>query len=176
MKPIRSLLAGLAAAATMITGAHASDLLVGADPFYPGSSLFNFEGFYLGATAGIGMFPTPETVGSVGLIAGTNFAVTDAILAGVEFQGDVLWNGTGYAGANALFLGKLGSYLNDNTVVYAAAGGGWVANTSSYALGAGIEMAVAGPMSVRGEIMGTGSWGGWFDGAKATAGVIWHMN
>ncbi len=176
MKLTRTLLAGVAAIGLTATGAQAADLLVGGlDTGYT-SNLFNFEGFYVGATAGVGAFPVVNTVWSAGVVAGANFALNDMILAGVEFQGDSLWNGGGFAGVNALFLGKIGSYLTDDMVVYGTGGGGWVANTPSYALGAGIEMAVAEQISVRGEVMGTGTWGGWFDGAKATVGILWHMN
>ncbi|HHY50446.1 MAG TPA: hypothetical protein GYA10_11940 [Alphaproteobacteria bacterium] len=176
MKLTRSLLAGVAAAGLMITGAQAADLMVGGlDPVYD-SPLFNFEGFYVGGTAGVGAFPPTGGVGTIGVVAGANFAVTDAVLAGVEFQGDTLWNGGGFAGFDALFLGKLGGYLNDSTVVYGTGGGGWVAGNTSYALGAGIEMAVVDQVSVRGEALATGTWGGWPDGGKITAGVLWHMN
>ena len=176
MKTTRILLAGAVAAAIAVTSAQAADLLVGGlDPSF-NSSLFNFEGFYAGATAGIGAFPGPGTVGTVGVVAGANFAVTDAILAGVEFQGDALWNGAGIVGVDALFLGKLGGYLADETIVYGTGGGGWIAGTPSYGLGLGVETAVADQISARGEVMATGSWGGWPNGAKATAGLLWHMN
>lgn len=176
MRLTRTMLAGAAAIGLMTTAAQAADLMVGGlDPIYS-SQLFNFEGFYVGGTGGIGALPGPGTVWSVGVVAGANFALNDVILAGVEFQGDSLWNGGGFAGVNALFLGKLGGYLSDEMMVYGTGGGGWVANTPSYALGAGIEMAVAEQLSVRGEAMATGTWGGWPNGAKATVGILWHMN
>jgi outer membrane immunogenic protein len=176
MKLTRTLLAGIAVAGLTVSGAQAADLLVrGIDPIY-NSPLFNFEGFYVGGTAGVGAFPGPGVVGMVGVVVGANFAVTDAILAGVEFQGDTLWNGGGFQGFDTLFLGKLGGYLSDEMIVYGSAGGGWIAGTPSYAFGAGIEMAVADQLSARGELMATGSWGGWPDGAKATVGLLWHMN
>ncbi len=176
MRNIRSLLLGVAAAGILANGAQAADLLVnGADPIYD-SQLFNFEGFYVGATLGAGTFPAPGVVGVVGAVAGANFALTDAFLAGVEFQGDVLWNGSGFVGFDALFLGKFGGYLSDDMVVYGTGGGGLVDGVGSYALGAGIEMAVMEQLSVRGEALATGSFGVWPDGGKATVGVLWHMN
>jgi outer membrane immunogenic protein len=176
MKLTRSLLAGVAAAGLMVTGAQAADLMVGGlDPVYD-SPLFNFEGFYAGGTLGAGTFPATGGVGTVGVVVGANFAMTDAVLAGVEFQGDALWNGGGFVGFDALFLGKIGGYMTDSVMIYGTGGGGWVANTASYALGAGIEMAVANPISIRGEVMATGTWGAWPNGAKATVGVLWHMN
>jgi outer membrane immunogenic protein len=172
----RFLLAGAAAAALTVSSAQAADLLVGGLAPSFNNSLFNYEGFYIGATAGLGAFPGPGTVGTVGVVAGANFAITDAILAGVEFQGDALWNGSGIVGVDALFLGKLGGYLADETIVYGTAGGGWIAGTPSYGLGLGIETAIAQQISARGEVMATGSWGGWPNGAKATVGLLWHMN
>lgn len=176
MKLTRKLLAGVAAATLMVTGAQAADLMVGGlDPIYD-SPLFNFEGFYAGGTVGGAALPGPGGVWTVGVVAGANFAVTDGILAGVEFQGDTLWNGGGFQGFDALFLGKLGGYLADDMVVYGTAGAGWLANTPSYAFGAGIEKAIVESVSVRGEVLGTGTWGGMPNGIKGTVGVLWHMN
>jgi outer membrane immunogenic protein len=176
MRIIRSLVLGVAVAGLAAASAQAAEpLFGGADPIYS-SSLFNFEGFYVGATLGAGTFPGPGIVGTVGVVAGANFALTDGILTGVEFQGDALWNGSGFVGFDALLLGKIGGYLSNDMVVYGTGGGGWADGVGSYALGAGIEMAVADQVSVRGELMGTGGWGGWFDGGKATVGVLWHMD
>jgi outer membrane immunogenic protein len=176
MKLHRILLAGAAASALMISSAQAADLLVGGlDPVYS-SPLFSFEGFYVGGTAGVGAFPGPGTVGTIGVVAGANFEVTDGFLLGGEFQGDALWNGGGFVGFDALFLGKIGAYLTDDVMLYGAGGGGWIANTPSYALGAGIEMAVAEQLSVRGEVLATGTWGAMPNGGKATVGLLWHMN
>lgn len=175
MKLTRLLLAGLAAAA-LTSAAKGADLAVGGlDPIYD-SPLFNFEGFYIGVTGGAAGFPVTGLVGTVGAVAGANFAVVDGVLAGVEFQGDTLWNGAGFQGFDALFLGKLGGYLSDDMMVYGAAGGGWADDTGSYAFGAGVEMAVVDQVSVRGELLGTGAWGGWPNGGKATVGLLWHMN
>src|SRR5690606_920925 len=103
----------------------------------------NFEGFYLGVTGGGALVPGPGLVGTVGVVAGANFELSDAIIAGVEWQGDTLWNGGGLVGFDALFLGKLGSYMSDAAIIYGTAGGGWVNGAPSYAFGAGIEAAVS---------------------------------
>lgn len=171
----KSLMLGAAAAALFSTATQAADLLMPADQIYD-SALFDFEGFYVGGTAGLGAFPGPGGNGMLGVVVGANFEITDAILTGVEFQGDTVWNGAGFYGFNALFLGKLGGYLTDDLMVYGTAGGGWITGTPSYALGAGIEMAVANQISVRGEAMATGSWGGGLNGGKITAGVLWHLD
>ena len=171
----KSVLLGVTAAALMTSGAHAADLLMPANQIYD-SPLFNFEGFYVGGTAGLGAFPGPGGSGMIGVVVGANFAVTDALMTGVEFQGDALWNGGGLYGFDALFLGKLGGFLSDDMLVYGTAGGGWIANTPSYGIGAGIEMAIAPQVSVRGEGMITGAWGAGISGGKITAGVLWHLN
>lgn len=171
------LLAGAAAAVFLTSGAQAADLLIGnvANSIY-NSSLFNFEGFYLGGQLGAGSYTVPEGVGVVGVVAGANFAVADGILAGVEFQGDAMWNDTGFVGAEALFLGKLGFYLTDATLLYASAGAGWVIEDPSWAIGAGIEQALTDQIAIRGEAMGTGAFGGGNGSGKLTGSLIWHMN
>ena len=173
MKLAHTLMAGAALAVLTASAAPAADLLGPVDPIYE-SPLFDFEGLYVGATGG-GAF-TGTGYGTLGLVVGANFAVTDGIIAGVEFQGDALWNGGGFIGFDALFLGKLGGYLSDETIIYGTGGGGWIAGTPSYAIGAGIEAAIAEQLSVRGEALATGSWGAWPNGGKATVGVLWHMN
>ena len=173
----RTLMIGAATLALMTSGAEAADLLVnqGADPIY-NSSLFNFEGFYIGGSLGMGSFPISGRAGTVGVVAGTNFALTDGILAGVEFQGDAAWNSSGFTGIDGLFLGKLGGYITDETLIYGTLGTGWVDDATSYALGAGLEQALTDSISIRGEAMGTGTWGGSFDGGKVAASVLWHVN
>ena len=173
MRCLRSILAAAVTTALLTSAGTAAGFLGdgpgGYDPIY------HFEGFYVGGTVGGANLPDPGVVGSVGVVVGANFSITDAIVSGAEFQGDLLLDG-GMAGFNTLLLGKLGGYLSDDMMVYGTAGGGFVDGVGSYAFGAGLEFAVAQQLSLRGEAMGTGSWGGGPDGAKATAGVIWHMN
>ncbi len=171
----RTLMIGTALA-LMTSGAGAADLLTqGVDPIYQ-SSLFNFEGFYVGGSLGFGSLPVSSRVGTVGVVVGTNFALAEGILAGVEFQGDAVWNSSGFTGLDGLFLGKLGGYLTDETLIYGTGGLGWVDDESSYALGLGIEQALTDSISVRGEGMVTGGLGGGFDGGQLKASVLWHMN
>lgn len=173
MRHFRSLLLATVALTFTTSGGIASDFLGdGAGGYGP---LFDFEGFYVGGVVGGAALPDAGVVGITGVVVGANFAVTDAILSGVEFQGDLLWDG-GLSGFNTLLLGKVGGYLTDEMVLYGTAGGGFVDGDGSYAFGAGLEMAVAQQLSVRGEAMGTGTWGGGPNGAKATVGVLWHMN
>ena len=169
-------IAVLAAAALIATPVFAGDLLIGgADTIYQ-SPMFNFEGFYSGVTAGVATVPADGGVGQVGIVAGSNFALTESLLAGVEFQGNLNWDEDGVTGADALFLGKGGAYLAQETLLYGTAGAGWVNSEGSYAAGVGIEQALTDSISVRGEGMATGTWGEWFDGGRLTGGVLWHMN
>jgi hypothetical protein len=177
MKLSHLLPAGAVLAMIAVSGVQAADLIIDAPDSIFDSPLFNFEGFYVGGTAGGSNFPTTTgLVGTVGVVAGANFALGDTVLAGAEFQGDVLWDETGFVGYDALLLGKIGAYLSDTVVVYGAAGGGVVDGAMSYGLGAGIEMALADQLSGRIEGMATGSWGAAPDGGKAAVGLIWHLN
>ncbi|RYE07947.1 MAG: hypothetical protein EOP22_15535 [Hyphomicrobiales bacterium] len=159
----------------MSTAASAADLLINApiDPIYD-SPLFNFEGLYVGATAG-GALSTGSLYGTLGVVVGANFAVTDGIIAGVEFQGDSYWNG-GLAGFDALALGRVGGFLNDNTMLYADLGAGFLGGTGVYALGGGAEMGLTGNLGLRGDMQVLGAWGGGPNTAKATVGLVWHLN
>jgi hypothetical protein len=170
MNRIWSLLTGVAAASLMVTAAGAADLIIdGPDPIY-NSPLFNFEGFYVGGTIGVGTYL--GGTGTVGVVAGANFAVTDSFVLGGEFQGDWQWAG----GYSALFLAKAGFMLTDDALIYGSGGGGLINGVTSYGLGAGIEMALADQLSGRLEAMTTGSWGAAPDNGKIALGLIWHMN
>jgi outer membrane immunogenic protein len=173
----RSLMLGVAAAALMVSGAQAADLIVqppAADPIYE-SPLFNFEGFYAGVQGG-GYFYNGGGNGLVGVVAGANFAVSDAILAGLEFQGDAIYENSNTWTYDALLLAHLGAVVTDQVLVYAAAGVGSVDGQSAYALGGGVEVAVSDSVSVRGEVLGLGAWNNsnWSTG-RATVGVLFHF-
>jgi opacity protein-like surface antigen len=175
MKLSLKLLAGMAAVALTATSAQAADLIIDEPDQIFSSSLFNFEGIYIGGTGGFGAFPSTGWVGTIGVVAGANFQLGDAFLAGAEFQGDTLWDGS-FAGFSALFMGKLGAYLSDDAIIYGTGGAGWIDGTTSYAFGAGLEMALAQQVSGRVEAVATGPWGAMPDGGKVTLGLIWHMN
>ena len=175
MKLAHKLLAGAALAVLTASAASAADLLVDtpADPIYS-SPLFNFEGLYIGATGG-GAY-TGTLYGTVGVVVGANFAVTDGIIAGIEFQGDTYWNGGGYAGYDVLGLARVGGFLADNTMIYGDVGAGLMNGTAVYAFGGGVELALTEQLSVRGDLQGIGAFGGGPTTAKATAGLLWHIN
>jgi outer membrane immunogenic protein len=175
MKLAHSLLAGAALAVSFASSANAADLLMRpADPIYS-SSLFNFEGLYVGGSAG-GAVEAGSLYGTLGVVVGANFAVSDGIIAGLEFQGDTYWNGDGYAAYDALALGRVGGFISDNTLLYGDIGGGFVDGSGVYAFGGGVEMGLTDQMSVRGDLQGIGNFGAFPTVAKATVGLLWHIN
>lgn len=173
---MRRVIAAAFATLAMGSAVQAEDLLINQAADFYGAPPFSFEGFYAGATLGFGNAGAAGRFGSVGIVAGTNYTVSDAIIAGVEFQGDAVWDAAGGGGINALLLARLGGYLGQETLAYAAAGGGTLNGAGSYALGGGIEQALADKVAVRGELLGTGAFGSGLDGAKGTVGLLWHMN
>jgi outer membrane immunogenic protein len=134
---------------------------------------FNFEGFYLGAQGGgvVGSY----SAGSVGVVAGANFDLGNAIVAGGEFQGDWLFGGSSTTTYDFYVLGRLGVQVTDSFLAYAEAGPGWSSNGSGYALGGGGEYALTDTMSVKGEVLGTGLWGGGLSSAKIQGGLLFHL-
>jgi len=173
MKLAHKLLAGAALAVITVTAAPAADLLTPVDPIYE-SPLFDFEGLYLGVTGGGALAGT--LFGTAGVVVGANFAITDGIIAGVEFQGDTYWNGGGYAAYDALALGRIGGFVSDNAMVYGDLGAGVVNGAGAYAFGGGVELAMTDQLSVRGDVQGLGLFGAGPTIAKATVGLLWHVN
>jgi outer membrane immunogenic protein len=173
MKLAHSLLAGAALAVFAAGSASAADLLTSIDPIYS-SPLFNFEGLYVGVQGG-GAFDSGTPYGVLGVVVGSNFAVTNGIIAGLEFQGDAYYN-AGFTAYDALALGRLGGFLSENTMIYGELGVGLTNTAPVYALGIGAEMALASQLSVRGELQGLGAFGGGPSTAKATVGLLWHLN
>jgi len=183
---ISALLAGVAAATLMVGGAQAADLVLPPStpaPVYD-ASVFGFDGFYAGLSAGGAWGEGDLSAGSVGVVAGYNFTVADPVLLGIEGQLDALYYNDGFNAFDALILGKIGVLASDQVLVYAAAGVGTINadddNIGVYALGGGVEVAVTDNMSVRGEILGLGDWDDFdgndgFEAAKATVSVLWHF-
>ncbi|UJQ94931.1 hypothetical protein [Mariluticola halotolerans] len=130
-----------------------------------------FEGIYVGGYAG-GVL-NPGVTGTLGVVGGANFAVTDGVSVGVEAQGGAAFGNT--TTFDALMLAHLGYEMNDEVMVYGALGTGVVNGAGSYAVGGGVEAIVVDQLGVRGEVLGTGAWGGGLSATKATAGLLWHV-
>ena len=173
MNYAHSLLAGAALAVSMASAASAADLLKPADPIYS-SPLFNFEGLYIVGTAG-GALSSGIGYGTVGVVVGANFAVSDGIMAGVEFQGDAYWNG-GFTAYDALAFGRVGGFVADNTMLYGDVGAGFLNGSAAYALGGGAEMALTDQLGLRGDLQFIGAFGALPSTGKATVGLMWHIH
>src|SRR5690606_23177588 len=101
---VRSLVLGVSAAALMVGGAQAADLIIPTTPQPIMESYgFDWEGLYVGARVGgqfVGTGPSVYgnlpvggsfTQGVIGAAAGVNFIPADPLLVGVEVTGDYLW-------------------------------------------------------------------------------------
>lgn len=163
----------LASAAIAVAGsASAADLLTPIP--IADNQLFDFEGLYVGGTLG-GAW-NGGGMGTVGVVVGNNFAITDGIIAGAEFQADAYFTGGGVVGFDALGLGRLGGFVGDNTLAYVEAGGGLAGGSAVYAIGAGVEMAMTDTMSICGEVQGLGPWGSSPTIGKANVGILFHLD
>jgi outer membrane immunogenic protein len=168
---------GVLASLVPISTAAAADSGFMADPIYD-SPMFNFDGVYVGVQVGGDWQWTPAPgviTGDIGALAGANFTINNSLLFGVEFQANALVDMNGFQGWDALFMGHFGGFITDSAILYAAAGAGTTDASTVYALGAGVEAAVADQLSVRGEVLALAPWGAMPAEGKATLGLIWHM-
>lgn len=120
----------------------------------------------------------------MGGLAGYNHALTDLIRAGVEVQLGVNYDTSGDAGLDALALARIGVVPVEGVLAYAAGGVGLVEGQSAYAFGGGVEYALWGQASLRGEALLLGR----MDNApgltgvsgpttsKVTIGTVWHFD
>ncbi|SFV32515.1 outer membrane immunogenic protein [Devosia crocina] len=193
---VRSLSLGVAAAALMVGGAQAADLIIPTtpQPIYE-SAGFDWEGLYAGVRIGgqwvgeqsygnIG-FGDDITQGVIGGAVGVNFIPVDPFLLGLEVTGDYVWGNdlaTGEFFANL----RAGAVVTDSVLVYALGGVGVQTGPEGtsgteglYQLGGGVEFAVTDAITVRGEIVGQGDFADngndFFNTAKATVGVFYHF-
>ena len=182
---VRSLAIGVSAAALMVGGAQAADLIIPTtpQPIMQTSSGFDWEGLYIGARAGA-LFADDVTVGAVGAVAGVNFIPADPILLGVEVSGDYVFGDDIVENFGEFFANaRVGAVVTDSALVYALGGVGFrTADDDSvavYQLGGGVEFAVTDAITVRGELVGQGTFDDgdddFFENAKATVGVFYHF-
>ncbi|WP_375597473.1 outer membrane protein [Devosia sp. Naph2] len=194
---VRSLAIGVSAAALMVGGAQAADLIIPTtpEPIYAPAG-FDWEGLYVGARLG-GQFvganagtyanvTNNTTYGVVGAAVGVNFIPMDPVLLGVEVTADYMWNTTAAVTNSGEFFANLraGAIVTDNALIYALGGVGFnntaAGSVGVYQLGGGVEFAVNDVITVRGEVVGQGDFATeagdtFFESAKATVGVFYHF-
>lgn len=194
---VRSLAIGVSAAALMVGGAQAADLIIPTtpQPIYAPAG-FDWEGLYVGARLG-GQFvganagtyanvTNNTTYGVVGAAVGVNFIPMDPVLLGVEVTADYMWNTTAAVTNSGEFFANLraGAIVTDNALIYALGGVGFnntaAGSVGVYQLGGGVEFAVNDVITVRGEVVGQGDFATeagdtFFESAKATVGVFYHF-
>lgn len=194
---VRSLAIGVSAAALMVGGAQAADLIIPTtpQPVYTAAG-FDWEGLYAGVRLG-GQFvganagqyagaTNSTTYGVIGAAVGVNFIPVDPILLGIEVTGDYNWNSAvGVTSTSEFFANlRVGAIVTDNAMVYALGGVGvsndGVTSQGVYQLGGGVEFAVTDAVTVRGEVVGQGDFRSeagdtFFESAKATVGVFYHF-
>jgi outer membrane immunogenic protein len=189
---VRSLSLGVAAAALMVGGAQAADLIIPTtpQPIYEAAG-FDWSGLYAGVRAG-GQWTGSNayanstlntTYGVVGAAVGVNFIPVDPFLIGAEVTGDWLWANNTSSGEFFANL-RAGAVVTDSVLVYALGGVGVNTNNNTtesvYQLGGGVEVAVTDAITVRGELVGQGDFSNaagdqFFESAKATVGVFYHF-
>jgi len=171
---LRALATGLAALIALSAPAAAQDMFgsVGS-AFGYNSGYTDFEGFYAGIYGG-GFF-AGEISGTLGGTVGMNFALTPQFYAGLEFQAGLTTVDREW-GLEGLALLRGGVAVTPQVLAYAAAGAGNISGDGVYALGGGAEFALTDIMHVRGELLGIGEWGGGMNGARATVGLVWHLD
>jgi outer membrane immunogenic protein len=194
---VRSLAIGVSAAAIMVGGAQAADLIIPTtpEPIYAPAG-FDWEGLYVGARLGgqfvgantgtYGDVTNSTTYGVIGAAVGVNFIPMDPVLLGVEVTADYMWNSTAAVTNSTEFFANLraGAIVTDNALIYALGGVGFSSTAAGseavYQVGGGVEFAVTDAVTVRGEIVGQGDFqneagDAFFESAKATVGVFYHF-
>ena len=192
---VRSLALGISAAAVMVGGAQAADLIIPTtpEPIYAPAG-FDWEGLYIGARLGgqfvgaagaaYGGATSSTTYGVIGAAVGVNFIPVDPVLLGVEVTGDYNWNSSATSTSEFFANLRAGAIVTDNALIYALGGVGFQNNgtvtNSVYQIGGGVEFAVNDVVTVRGEIVGQGDFQSeagdtFFESAKATVGVFYHF-
>lgn len=180
---IRTALA-ITAALFSTAAVSAADLIIPTtpEPIYEAAG-FSWEGLYVGARAG-GEWFTAARYGVVGGVVGFNFMATDSILLGLEATADYSWNSNVSRGMEYFANVRAGALITDSALIYVLGGVGVYAangfpNVNLYQLGGGVEFAVTDAVTLRGEVVGEGSFTGgnkpFFDAAKATVGVAYHF-
>ncbi|MDB5540395.1 MAG: hypothetical protein JWQ89_2122 [Devosia sp.] len=169
----------------LTASAYAADLTLPAEEVaVVDEAGFDWARPYVGASVS-GEFSTDDSGDYFGggVFAGVNFLASEGFLLGIEGSADIVTDGD-VSYAELFVFGRAGVILTPNVLVYGIAGAGYEfdidypdANDTAYQLGAGIEVAVAEDITVRGQLTGYGYFEGddLFDYARATVGVAFHF-
>lgn len=196
---VRSLSLGVAAAALLVGGAQAADLIIPTTPapIYEAAG-FSWDGLYAGVQGG-GLFfgnnggANSSNFGVIGAHVGVNFIVADPILIGLEGTAEYVWGKNAInqnVNSGQFFVNaRVGAIVTDSVLIYALGGVGVETldnravgnnNQGVFQLGAGVEFAVTDAITIRGQVVGYGYFDDafgrdFFDAGKATVGVSYHF-
>jgi hypothetical protein len=116
-----------------------------------------------------------------GAVAGWNFALGDNFRVGVEGQGGPTFDSSGDVGVDALALAHLGLVPTPGLMPYVAGGLGVLEGKGAYAFGGGLEYALWGRNTLRGELLAVGEMGGaplvpGITAGKLTVSSLFHFD
>src|SRR6185437_11206009 len=120
-----------------------------------------------------------ETNVAVGGLAGWNVGLNDTVRLGGEAQVGLGFDTSSDISLDALALGHAGFVVSPGLMPYAAAGVGAIAGKGAYALGGGVEYALWGKNTLRGEALAFGGLGSGNSGITAgrlTFGTLFHFD
>jgi hypothetical protein len=156
----------------------------------PPGDATDFTGSYAGLYAGAYTDPNyhfftgdghglHETNVAVGGLAGWSMALNDSVRLGGEAQLGLGFDTSTDVSVDALALGHVGYVVTPGLMPYAAAGVGSIGNKGAYALGGGLEYALWGKNTLRGEALALGKLSGGDAGITAgrvTFGTLFHFD
>jgi hypothetical protein len=156
----------------------------------PPSPPTDFTGLYAGLYSGAYVDPNyhfftgnghglHESNVAVGGLAGWSMALDDSFRVGGEAQLGLGFDTSSDVSVDALALGHVGYVAAPGLMPYAAAGIGDIGNKGAYALGGGLEYALWGQNTLRGEALAFGKLGGSDSGITAgrvTFGTLFHFD
>lgn len=115
-----------------------------------------------------------------GATAGWNYGLTDNLRVGGEVQAGTSFDSSGDVGVDGLALARGGFVVLPGLMPYVSGGVGLLENKAAYAFGGGVEYALWGKNTVRGEVMELGGLDGSIGSSpavtRATLGFLWHTN
>jgi hypothetical protein len=167
------LLAGLAIAGLMATGAYAADLTV---PDQPQPMLPSAPGITPFITIAIG--PGIDSIGPFGvgvLAVGVDAAIADPIIIGGEAQLGVDFDAGGPFDIELFALGRVGAKVSDQVSIFAKGGLGIDNGGLESAFGGEVDFAAADNIDIVGEGLAMGPIFGVPNHVRGTIGVRFHM-